>query len=284
MYVPYLIAADLPQLSQGDRTHIPMKNNTGRGFMIDEIRFLGYYDGVGTIIDRTAALNVSFAYRGTMPICPRFIPVSLFARRINDMSEGANAWFSSRLWRLPKPLYLAPGDQIDFQFYYLNNLVVPAGPARHSFALGGRLLDYAAKKPEYVDVPYFTHFQGAVHSSAYKKERSTSADLRNVTEGSVTISKMHYVISEGALGDVMGTNEVGTHRMKITDSRGNIFLRDMTPLSLVFDRFHRETQVGIDLPSNQFVIAELEGEPVTAQQVNIGLSGYRKVLATSVGI
>jgi hypothetical protein len=202
---------------------------------------------LGLTSDKTSGGFIPIGNFGTMLQDPTFVDNIFDAQYINSIMNFR--------WRLPHPLYVAPGNVVIPS--YIRGLDPVAANAAVSIAYAGRLLHPQEPQPNVIDVPYValisvpptgtgTGGAGGTPGGGPATYQSSDVELSNpfdgVTELEVQrfIGRTYLTTNGGALRETPPSDVQSPQpQVKLFDSEGYNVVRDFSNFSAVFDSNRR---------------------------------------------
>jgi len=282
--------------------------------LLDEIRFqVSAVNAAGVVqdgafTDLTGVLHVQLDM-GRTPLTKGFVPVWALGKQLDALLETSlvSAISNSRrfvTWRLPKPLFVPPGEFVIPQFKLRGDLfnplaAVPAAGVNADVRVTyfGRSLPSDYPWPKNLHVPYVAAWSAPVLSSGdvaitnYEVE-STEADLVNSLNEPLRLQRflgrlMTQVPNDSfsgvsAPGD---TIDVGSQFLlvRMGGGTGGIAVRDEVPFHHLFSAIDKAWTVGALLPPKSFFQAFLRTGDLSALAgprrwvPQIAMVGWREV-------
>lgn len=301
-----------------------LQNNTRAPMMIDEINFMtsapaatyNEFAGVGLAADVLASVQFKL---GRIMLTDKPIPLHCLGSRPQalgydaaDFQDGAYStfnWFFR--WKLPVPLYVAPGDVLAPTFmlgpWFDSAEVDFLGPTRLHISYGGRRLPQNTPAPDLVAVPHVGLFKPQMTNVAddfewdyvFDHALSDAKDLYNPYTVPLYVQRFigqignHYVLyqewqprfsdSEPAPLDYSGAN-AAEFPIKITmkDSQGYDIIKDPAYWNDVFDPERRCWTFGRQLDPKQWYAMKLDNIP-TGAWFGGGADGFVQPYVSMVG-
>jgi hypothetical protein len=260
---------------------------------LDEIRFR-LPTSTGTTSEFAVASSMKVELKlGDIPLTNGFVPIPLFGKVLNDITQGGGAF----TWRLPKPLFIPARELLRPTAYFEPYSGAPTKTLTVTYCC--RPLPRGTPTPKTLQIPWVTYFKpdyltvpGAVDTT----NQSQPSDLfnpwneylhvqrfigeffvRNIDTGGagfMSLASANINLSTGLL-------TTGT-LVSAQDSFNNILVRDQTPFSHLFSIVDRAWTVNSLLPPKGFYLFTLDrlwsayGGAATAT-VGIGMVGWREV-------
>lgn len=224
-----------------------MQNPFRTAMLIDEIRFK-LQSGINVSgLPAHEAFSADLRL-GRLPLTDGFIPLGNFVQRLNYdtvsgwADDGTTGDFT---WRLPRPLYVPPGEQITIKLRADTDASSTFAGATTVWNViqAGRSLSSDDKRPDVINVPWVSKYKSPIvvpdPSLGVVTQESTEADLRNPFNeplhvqrfvGRMVTYKASVAASEKEVYDVHAW-EPG---VRAADSFGRILVRDPTPFQHLF--------------------------------------------------
>jgi hypothetical protein len=253
------------------------------------------------------AIRISLKYKNH-PLTSGLIPVRLLARITDWRSStppfssatatSGNTVHSTFLWRLPRPLWMAPNTTLTVQVSHQNDFTVdiPAGPQDVDVTVRGEL-DESGIVPDYIDLPYASFFLGNVLSTTGAQtgvapvvtERTGQTDLFNPFDQPLMVDRMQYEISVSSHGKDLDngaananfapTDEVSAQdqtallnsgqaygldrryvQLKMTSSKGRNLIKDFIPIGNVLSSTNRAMAANTILHPKHYYLATMQSQ------------------------
>ncbi len=315
---PLLLSAKTPNLTNNaivspvDSSFLA--NPTRQAMFVDEIRFSiptgAGLSGTGTsgvVVMPFTGCRLSM---GRLAITNGFVPLVLFGKSLNttDVTNGGSAQSGFCMtWKLPKPLYVPPGEFISPRFQFILP-ITPAGgqavpdptPFQIEMSIVGRSLPVDCPVPRTIDMPWISFWQSkalnctvSASSTFLTRDQSRETDLVNPFNTPLFLQRL-----VGRLPTV-GANANGTFEandagfcfigsefvtLRMVNSYGGVLVKDFTPFYDLFHLYDKAWTVNTKMPPKTFLTTFLECNTTTSTQTStqnaiamIGMIGYRKV-------
>jgi hypothetical protein len=158
-----------------------LRNQSKDPVMVTEIRIANQaatsYSRRGGAVT-VAAGNISLEMRvGNVFLTRDFVPYWLFGQQV-----GLNGALATQTWRLPKPLFLSPGEEVFVRFKNLGTVDATTQQITAkalNVTLAGYGLQGCTSYPKTIPVPYITTYIGPTSSAAGTILESVDTDLVN---------------------------------------------------------------------------------------------------------
>ena len=262
------------------------------GYWIDEIRMGAWTNQLGGVTSLNGVGGVvAFQFQtGTKQFSKNAVPMGLYAPVFsqNDFGDaqtaGAGTYvsFSRVRWKLPKPLFMNPGDAIQCNVFN-RSTVLSNKPINASVTYIGRALAQGAQPPISRQVPWIGWFEKDSNlayaectnelqnpfTSRLIVERFTSRTYRSTT-GETPVSSLMLSQLPNAAGD-------GYCEVRLEDSLGYAIVPQFAPIGAVFDTSrHAWTFSRTMGPREQFNLSMRNAGTVTTRFFSqVAMIGYR---------
>lgn len=269
-----------------------IRNNDGFGMWVHEIRFSPDSDNTPSpgstneVVDSAfALLSVAIEY-GRYKLTNDFVPLMALCEVLTQRTNFATV-ARTGICRLPKPMYLPPGEELVFKFRYQDfSTVTSPINQKVRVALIGTILDTA---PRLISLPWFAVAQRYATASW----QSTEAELVNPSNSTPLqltriVGYANGVVANmtGASIDSTSTSTAGLYvskirtRVKLIDQAGNLVLRDRTYLGDLM-ALHLSAKIDGSIAPNGYWIADVETDfssPISTNfNVVLGIVGSQTV-------
>lgn len=260
-----------------------LRNPLKEGLWIDEIRFSVSNAQVpgGTI---RARLTI-----GKAQISKDYVPIWNYGKELNPIdviiAGGGSTVPTSYAWRLPKPLWVDPGDLLETSFMHTGLGSSTTVTARATY-IGH--YDPAQPRGPKIAVPWIAQWLPTAKLGASNyTQASGPTDLKNPFDVPLHIHRFIGRIQVNAIdaysagsGDVDAIERFTLLRM--VDSRGKILVRDPTYWGHLFQSIDRAWTVNADVPAYAYFIAYLTQTYASLNVANtyrpsLSMVGYREV-------
>jgi hypothetical protein len=230
-----------------------------------------------------------------------YVPIWNFGPVIDETMDSASGWASPQnsvttsgkddslqhfLWKLPKPLFLRPGDMIFPEFQRQSDGV--AGTSKVYITYHGRLMPIDCPIPPEVWIPYVSAWiptlaNGQTYYVSNKDHFSTSFRCRSTFSVSSSVSSAPTPDRRASCSTSRCTGWMPRKRRrclsKSPDSKGYQVCGDFVPSSCVFNINRRALTVKTVIDPNEMFIVEYANVPSTTVQPMLSMIGARKEAA-----
>lgn len=305
---PILISKSLTGIVNGNAPFIPegFKNPLNQGAWLDEIRFtitVERADAGAWFGSAPDALRTAIRI-GNTELTKGLIPAALLCMP-RDWAGEFPSILANFLWRLPKPMYFPRNANLNVQVQQREDFFT-ANPLLMSVDVAA-LLRPTLEVPEFVHVPYASHFTGTkTTSTTATTEVSTPNDLRNPFRDILNVSRFSFTdwalpegydpttgtpYTNGVQGQALGlwANGVGmcgSNLVRLFDRNGQPGVRAKTPVGVFGAVNSRAWKVNAVLKPNDYFIAELTSvadSGVSAARLAVAMVGYRTIPLADLG-
>jgi len=315
---PVLLSAQTPAFSNGKSLSIPdtsfLANPERLPMLIDEIHFTPVLTNVAATLGFIQAIDftgVSFTL-GRLPITNGFVPLGVLGKSLNpqELNDG-----TGRVWRLPKPLYIPPGEILQPRFQYQlpampggTILTDSASPFNIEISYIGRILPINYPKPKYIQAPWVSFWNSKFfrvdNQSSATTDASRETDLVNPFNSPLHLQRFNGRIvtatddnvsgPNGGEADIRGASFIGseTTTLRMVSSYGSVLVRDFTSVYDLFHLYDKTWTVNTVMAPKTFFIVNLAAAATptsffaapglvsalgTIAQLQMALVGYRNV-------
>jgi hypothetical protein len=266
------------------------------GYWVDEIRMNAWATGGGlTPSNNGLAAFTSFHFQtGTKAFSKGAVPMGLYAPIFSQFDYGAEQTvspggyisFARTRWKLPKPLFMNPGDAIQCSVFVGNTFLTNAQnlSVNASVTYIGRALAQGAKPPVSRQVPWLGWFQKDSDTAF----ASCTNELQNPFTSRLIVQRFTSRTFVNAAGTAFGEQQSAAQlqngandpycEMHLDDSLGYQIVPKFHGVGMVFDTSrHAWTFSRTMGPREQFnlQLRNAGGAIVRKFQTQVGMVGYR---------
>ena len=278
---PILLSASVT-IGQGQQLEISdptaLTNPSRNAMLLDEIRI--------RVLEIQEPLLIRAQFRlGRVPLTNGFVPIGCFGK---SLLPGDATQFT---WKLPRPMYIPPGEFLAAQFQYASDVVAafPSASPVVQVLYCGRSLASDFPRPAEIDVPWVAAFIPPPRASGVADyiDVSTESDLVNPFDVPVKVQRFigFFFGSASSVKEAVGFADLtGAAYMTVraADSRGRIMVRDSTPFSHLFSHIDKSWDVNTVLEPHGFYLFQLDRAystytALSKLQACISMVGSRKV-------
>lgn len=296
------IALSLNQVKEFDQP--ALTNPDGCGMLIDEIRFSAIGSesnfGVGGMAIR-ATFRLGIHELTNVPVPIWNLGKSLMGSEnlISPATGEPSPRRTVNTWRLPKPLYIPPGELLVPRAHYVPSLVAgafdPQQQATVRVTYACRALPRGTPPPEVIRVPWVSFVQAPLieldtaNVSSYEFE-SMISDLSNPFEVPLHLERFIGRLVSSGVEDVNMTTTGRLYELyssllqaRLTETSGRFSVRDPVPFGHLFQALDRSWEVRTVLPpkSSYRLYLEATGLEESGDDLDIypcvSMVGYREV-------
>lgn len=260
-----------------------------RPFWLDEVRWSIRVptDATLTTLAAGGLISAKFAL-GRMVVSNDFVPIHCYAPSFqftrssfgcaeecfDHTNTVTRLSFSHYRWKLPKPLFITPGQQFTCEY---ERIADGLGDAVMQIAYAGRYVDQKIKTPKAIDVPFISAWLPTPGSTF---AQSSEKDLVNPLPVPLHCQRMigRVLRLQAASCTTRMDSTVATPtdaNIVIKDSYGHNVVRDFLNFYRVFDYNRRAWTFNRILPSKERYLVTAQNIP-TDRRLHVALIGSRK--------
>src|ERR1700682_435950 len=304
---PLLLSAKTPNLTNNavvsptDASFLA--NPTRQAMFVDEIRF-SIPSGIPA---QGSGATVAMAFTGCrltmgrLAITNGFVPLVFFGKSLTptDVSNGGIALTASTqsgfcvTWKLPKPLYVPPGEFISPRFQFVPQ-VAPVGsagfpdvtPFQIEMSIVGRSLPVDCPVPRTIDMPWISFWQSkalnctvSASVTVLTRDQSRETDLVNPFNSPLylqrLVGRLPAIGTAGGAGAFEANDAgfcfIGSEfvTLRMVNSYGGVMVKDFTPFYDLFHLFDKAWTINTKMPPKTFLTTFLECNTTTSTITSI---------------
>jgi hypothetical protein len=271
--------------------------------IIDEISFMVKHTETNsaTVIDYPGGSIRVKLRTSRFDLTNNYVPIWNFGPVIDETMDSASGWASPQnsvttsgkddslqhfLWKLPKPLFLRPGDMIFPEFQRQSDGV--AGTSKVYITYHGRLMPIDCPIPPEVWIPYVSAWIPTL-ANGQTYYVSNKDHFFNKLQVPLHVQRFIQRIQRTNSGQSrelfdqpmygLDAPQAAPLSVKITDSKGYQVCGDFVPSSCVFNINRRALTVKTVIDPNEMFIVEYANVPSTTVQPMLSMIGARKEAA-----